>query len=122
MPLTVEQLQAMDRTSALVVTVDGEPISIGRIQLSEASPADAMPRLDLHFETEAMHCVLRVPIARVDELAASWDGAMYRYVLPKSDEIWRRRAKLSTPPPFATPLIETYPMPERPPAARNAGL
>jgi hypothetical protein len=115
MSLTADDLRAMNRKAVVVVTATGRVISVGSLRLSEASLAEATPRLDLHFETETMRCVMRVPANRVDEMARSWSGDMYRYVLPSGEHIWLppSDAHHKTVPP-AGPVIETYPVPTVP--------
>lgn len=112
MALTPDDLRGMDSKPVIIVTHTDTPVSIGVLRLSESSPADATPRLDLHFETETMRCVMRVPVPRVDELAASWTGEMYRYVLPPGNQVWLPRGEpAASPLPPGEPTIETYPVP-----------
>lgn len=115
MPLTSDELRAMDRKAVVVVTGSGRVISVGSLRLSEASLAEATPRLDLHFETETMRCVMRVPAGRVEEMARSWSGDMFRYVLPSGEHIWLPPSdpNYKTVPPEG-PVIETYPVPTVP--------
>src|SRR4051812_22989544 len=112
MPLSDQQLRAMHECGVLVATHAGETIAMGTLRAAADSPSDAAPRLDLHFETELLRCVLRVPAVRLDALAASWDGAMYRYALPADDHVWLPRKHGQHPPPPATPVIETFALPE----------
>jgi hypothetical protein len=112
MPLNSEQLRDMDRRSVIVVTHDGAVISVGVLRLSVAAAGDPTPRLDLHFETEAVRCVMRVPVPRVEELANSWDGDMYRYVLPPADRVWQSEAETLEPrPPARPPRLEAFAFP-----------
>lgn len=105
-------LTVMENRGVIVLASDGEVISMGRLQRSTSPTADeAWQRLDLHFETETMRCILRVPTARLPELAQSWDGVVYRYVLPAGNHLWRPTATSEVSPIPPTPIVETFSLP-----------
>lgn len=102
----------MDGQRVIIVTPSQRAVSVGKLRLSAESPADAVPRLNLQFETETMCCVMRIPIERVEELAGTWNGDMYRYGLPSGEQVWLPPAVPPSPTETpANPIIETYPLP-----------
>lgn len=102
----------MDGKRVIIVTPTERAVSVGKLRLSEDSPADASPRLNLQFETEAMCCIMRIPADRVEHLAGTWDGEMYRYMLPSSEQIWLPpEPPAKDPETPSAPVIETYPLP-----------
>lgn len=100
----------MDGKSVNVSARDGAPVSQGRFQLSATDGTEVTQRLDLHFETELMRCVMRVPLFRLRTLLSSWDGERYHYELPASAQVWRKTSAppLTSPP---QPIVETFGMP-----------
>ena len=114
-PLDRDQLRKMDGMPVVVVTQGGVAVSVGTIRTSEGEFDEAMLRLDVHFETETMRCVLRVPLARVQELASSFQADMYRYVLPAGDQVWlpNKRAPLAEPAPTEA-VVMSFPLPPSP--------
>jgi hypothetical protein len=103
----------MDRRPVIVLVPSRRPVSVGLLRLSAVSPSDMTPRLDLQFETDTMRCTMRVPAERMEELAASWNGEMYRYILPSGENIWLRPEEQAEPTAPTAPLIETFPLPDR---------
>jgi hypothetical protein len=81
-------MQSLDGKPVAVITAEGETISFGKFHLTRHLTREHPDRVELAFETETMACRLRVPPGRIDEIKATWDGAMYRYVLPGGG-IWK---------------------------------
>lgn len=111
MPPSASELLQMDGRGVIVTTPDGAVVSLGVVRSVAPSQGDPVIRLELHFETETMRCMLRIPGNRVEALVKSWDGGACRYVLPAGDGFWKRDALERTEPPAPSPVIESFPLP-----------
>jgi hypothetical protein len=101
----------MDHRDVVVTTHSGAAVSLGSLRVSTAPDGGGL-RIDLHFETPAMRCILGVAPVRLDALAASWNGRAYHYALPPGDRVWMpQEAPASSNAPLDSPLIETFPLP-----------
>lgn len=104
----------MDRRGVIVTTHSGAAVGLGTLRVSVAVDGGA-PRVDLHFETPSMRCILGIPPSRLDQLQRTWDGNSYRYSLPAGDKVWLPQhetdVRPSRPP---EPVIETFPLPPQP--------
>jgi hypothetical protein len=110
MPLTLAEIQTMSGRGVVVAAHTGHVISRGSFSVS-AAPDGGGLRVDLHFETPKMTCVLRVPASRFTTVASTWDGAAYQYVLPVGD-VWQvEPAARVGEPGVLPPIIESFPLP-----------
>jgi len=77
----------------VVVTNEGAAVSLGRFILTSDPLHENADRLELEFATEEITCRLRINSAKIPEIKKTWDGSLYRYVLPAGNAVW---AKSST--------------------------
>lgn len=104
----------MHGRGVLVTAPDGAAVGMGMLHVIEEQ-VEAGLRLELSFETESLRAQFRIPVAKLDALAATWDGALYRYAL-SSDAHPSLRRELSEPPAGEQPpVIETFSLPPNSP-------
>ncbi len=83
------EIHALHGRPVLILTHDGHPVSIGKLQVSLPLGGAGTPRVDLVFETEVMACAIGIPLQRIPSLQASFDGTRYTHRLPQGDRFWR---------------------------------
>ncbi len=111
MPLTPEQIHELNARAVVILNHEGDELSMGHLVVPQPSQGDASLRVELSFETDEMSGTFRIPATRFDELAASWDGATYRYRLPPGTRRWTQRKMSKESMPAAQPIIETFEVP-----------
>jgi len=79
------EIADLNSAKVIISTDLGIPISIGRLVVTGSG---ARQRVDLHFETERLGCVLRVSPEKWPALLEQWDGETTRYVLTHGDGFW----------------------------------
>ena len=89
-------MQTLNGKSVVVVTNEGAAVSLGRFILTSDALHENAERLELEFETEEISCRLRINPAKIPEIKKTWDGALYRYVLPAGNSVWAKSAPTST--------------------------
>jgi hypothetical protein len=99
----------MDRRGVIVTTHSGVAIGMGSLRVSDV--LGEFLRVDLHFETPSMRCVLGVPAVRLESLALTWDGAAYRYSLPSGDKVWMPQEDVGRSSAPSAPIIESFALP-----------
>lgn len=114
MPLTPAQIRELHERGAVVLNHEGQVISMGRLIVPQLGQGDTSLRVELNFETEEMRGTFRIPVTRLDELAASWDGAVYRYRLPPGNQRWIRPTAIMETLLPTEPIIETFEVKEPP--------
>lgn len=102
----------LDSKPVVITTSGGAAVSVGKIKVTRFTLGTTGARIDLHFDTEQMSCVLGVPSEKVPRLIQSWNGETYRYQLPAGDHVWLRDTP--QPPAIDTNIeatIESFPIP-----------
>lgn len=113
MSLVPLDIAALDSRTVLITTNNGQPVSIGRLKVTRFTLDDIGARVDIHFETEQMSCVLGVAQHKLEALRKSWNGECYFFRLPPGDAVWLPRVVAeSAPQVTAAPEIETFPLPQ----------
>lgn len=102
----------LDAKPVVITTSSGVAVSIGKIKVTRFTLGTTGARIDLHFETEHMSCVLGVPSEKVPRLIQSWNGESYRYQLPAGDRVWLpESAQPQKPDENVAATIESFPIP-----------
>lgn len=132
-PLHIQRrrVESLDGKTAVVVTSDGEPVSIGRFHVLRDPLLNQIERVELAFETHLLSCRLRVPHVKIPDIKKTWNGESFRYELPAGDAAWRGPREEEAPPGQPAPVVETFPLPPlvskpiiptgQQPWAKNAG-
>lgn len=85
-----QKMDTLHGKPVLILTAQGVPISMGRVEVIKDPLHKQVDRAELVFETETMGCRLRIPAERVAAFKQTWDGKEFRYTLPGGDQIWAR--------------------------------
>lgn len=84
-------METLDQKPVIILSADGQPISMGRFELTPPALPGSAPRLELVFETPAMACRLRIDGQKIPAIKKSWNGDAFRYVLLAGNEVWQDR-------------------------------
>lgn len=89
MPNTIpDEFTQFDNKPCFVATSSGVPISIGRLKVTRFTLGSVGARVDLHFETEHMSCIMGVAAEKLPVLRTTWDGEAFKFNLPSGDKVW----------------------------------
>ena len=95
-PAIADEYTRFEGKACIVMTSTGAPVSIGRLKVTpQPTLAGVGVRVELHFDTEDMSCILGIGPDKLASLNGSWTGEVYRYVLPPGEKVWLPKAASS---------------------------
>ena len=106
-PLIRTALTRLHGKPVLLMSVDAAPITSGRLSVVEGLDGPLLPSLVLEFMLRGITFTMEVPLARVFDLVATWNGANFVFQMPPDQRLaveWPIAGRLEATPPAPTPV------------------